>query len=221
MRNACQPWSGWSDWSGGKFARVGDGASGDAQRGGEADPVGVVAGVRAASVIRPDREVAAQVSPDLLPDQVGRLGAEHHSSSSLVGLELVERALDLPPLGVGGGQLGGGRLFGIEQGGQQSVLGGVLPAVVDPVVDDPGQHEFAGGSPWSAAGGPARTRQAGPAHAAVGARRVGADPPQQIRAGSRSLAPQREGEEPAVGQQHHPRRKLRSSCSASAASDSR
>ena len=32
-------------WSGGEIARVGDGPSGDPQRGGEADPVGVVAGV--------------------------------------------------------------------------------------------------------------------------------------------------------------------------------
>jgi hypothetical protein len=59
-----------------------------------------------------DRVVATQVSPDLLEDQVRRLGPEHGAGSALVGLELIEGQLDLPPLGVGSGEVDHGRLAG-------------------------------------------------------------------------------------------------------------
>ena len=62
-----------------------------------------------------DRVVAAQVSPDLLLDELGRLRPQHRAGAALVGLQLVEGGLDLPPLGVGGGELGGRRLVGVER----------------------------------------------------------------------------------------------------------
>ena len=86
---------------------MGEGLAGDAERGDEADPVRIVTAVRCGVGHQgADREVAAQVAPDLLEHQVGRLGAQHGAWSALVGLELVERRLDLPPLRVGGGQIG-------------------------------------------------------------------------------------------------------------------
>ena len=100
--------------------------AGDAQGGDEADPVGVVAGVDGGvGHQRADRVVAAQVSPDLLQHQVGRLRAQHRPGAALVGLELVEGDLDLPALVVGGGQLGRGRLGRVEDGGEQPVGGRV------------------------------------------------------------------------------------------------
>ena len=69
---------------------------GDPQRGGEADAVGVVAGVGGRLGPEwPDRVVAAYASPDLLEDEVGRLRVQHGPRSALVGLELVEDRLDL------------------------------------------------------------------------------------------------------------------------------
>ena len=91
--------------SGRKITLVGDGLAGDPQRGHEADPVRVVPGVGGClGHERADRVVAAQVSPDLLEYQVGRLRAQHGARSALVGLEFVEGQLNLPPLCVGGGE---------------------------------------------------------------------------------------------------------------------
>ena len=135
-------WQAWGS-SGGKVALVGDGLAGDPQCGDEADPVWVVPGVQGCLAHqRPDRVVTAQVAPDLLADQVGGLGAQHGARSALVGLQLIEGDLDLPPLGVGSGHLGRAHLVGIGQGGEQAVAGGVVLAVVDAVVDDPHQHRF-------------------------------------------------------------------------------
>ena len=70
-RKPSQPEPSWPRWSGGKGARVGDGLAGDPQCGDEADPVGVVPGVcRGLGHQRADREVAAQVTPDLLEYQL-------------------------------------------------------------------------------------------------------------------------------------------------------
>ena len=54
----------------------------------------------------------------------------------------------------------------------------------------------------------------------LGAGRVGPDPPQQVRAGPDRLAPQGVGEEPAVGEQQHPRLQPVQQRSAKVASDS-
>ncbi len=59
---------------------------------------------------RADGVVAAQVAPDLLGDELGCLGAQHGAWAALVGLELVERGLDLPALGVGAGEVDARRL---------------------------------------------------------------------------------------------------------------
>src|SRR5450756_2778616 len=111
--------------SGGKSALLGDGSPGDAQRSDERDSVrvagGVVGGVEHQGA---DRVVAAQVTPDLLGDQLRGLRAQYRSGASLVGLELVEGGLDLPALCVGGGQLGCGGLVVVEQGRDQPVRAG-------------------------------------------------------------------------------------------------
>ena len=76
----------------GEGSRLSECLSGRAQRGGEADPVRVVAGVNGGvGHERADRVVAAEVSPDLLEDEVGRLGAEHGAGASLMGLQLVDQ----------------------------------------------------------------------------------------------------------------------------------
>src|SRR5450759_5073241 len=136
-RNPSRPGSSGSCRSGGKGARVGDGLAGDPQRGDEADPVRVVpAVVGCLDHEGADREVAAQVSPDLLADQVGGLRAQHRAWSALVGLELVEGQLDLPPLGVGRGEVDSADLGRVQHRGEQPVAGGVLAPVVDYTIDD-------------------------------------------------------------------------------------
>jgi len=55
-----------------------------------------------------DRVVAAKVTPDLLLDQLGGFRAQHQAGAALVGLELIEDELDLPPLVAGrGGSVAG------------------------------------------------------------------------------------------------------------------
>ena len=68
------------------------------------------------------------------------------------------------------------------------------------------------------ADGPATTRRQGLAHAPAWFRPARAHPPQQVRTGRRSLAPQRIREEPAISQQQHPGLRASSSDSARPAS---
>ena len=70
-RNDNQPGVSRPCWSGGKIARVGEGLPGDPERGDEADPVRVASGVGSGLGHQgADGVVTAQVSPDLLEDQV-------------------------------------------------------------------------------------------------------------------------------------------------------
>jgi hypothetical protein len=55
-----------------------------------------------------DGGIDAQVAVDFLADAVRHLGTQHHSRSALVGLQLVQGGLELPPLRVQRGQPGGG-----------------------------------------------------------------------------------------------------------------
>src|SRR4051812_16798403 len=71
---ACQCASAAPRRSGGEGALLGDGLAHDAQRGGEADSVGVMAAVLCGlGHHRADGVVAAQMSPNLLEDKVRRL----------------------------------------------------------------------------------------------------------------------------------------------------
>jgi hypothetical protein len=185
----------------------------DAQCCGKADAVGIVPAV-ASGVIHElaDGEMAAQMAPDLLQDQVGGLRAQHDPGSTLVGLELVEGVLDLPTLGVGGGQLARGYLLGVGECGEQPVDRRVVPSIassnIEGVVNDAHEHRFlaAGGG----RGEPTQVRQPGAVVQVaqvprLGAGLVGSDPPQQVRAGCDGVAPQHIGEESAVGQHQHAR----------------
>lgn len=66
---------------------------------------------------------------------MGGLGAQHRFGASLVGLELIEGEFDLPMLGVGVGEVGGGGVPWVQQGGEQPVGAGFTAAVVEAVVD--------------------------------------------------------------------------------------
>jgi len=86
----------------GKGRRGGDAAADDAQGLGEGDPVGVAVlggggGLvhQCASGVMDD-----QVRPDLLTCAIGTAGTQDGGWSALVGLQLLEDALDLPPLQV-------------------------------------------------------------------------------------------------------------------------
>nr|WP_286157512.1 hypothetical protein [Streptosporangium nondiastaticum] len=67
----------------------------------------------------PKRVVDEQKSVGLLLDTVGIPRAQDEMVPALVGLDLVESGLDLPPLVVESGELGRGRLTGIAEGGDQ------------------------------------------------------------------------------------------------------
>src|SRR6266536_2634856 len=56
-----------------------------------------------------DGVVDQQVRPDLLADPVGIAAAQHHSWAALMGLQLIQRGLRLPPLRIQRWQLRRGR----------------------------------------------------------------------------------------------------------------
>ena len=88
----------------------------------KAQPVGIGSGALGDRVHQPaDGVVHAEVSVGLLGHAVGHLRAQHHPWTSLVGLELVERGLELPAL-VGRGQRARRPgPFGIENGGEEAI----------------------------------------------------------------------------------------------------
>ena len=86
------------------------------------EPVRVGAGLEGDGVHEPaDGVVDAQVAVDFLADAVGHLGAQDSPRAALVGLQLIQRRLELPALGVESGQLGGGRGVRIGDRGEQPV----------------------------------------------------------------------------------------------------
>jgi hypothetical protein len=65
----------------------------------EGDPVWVASGVHCSVGHEgSDGVMAAPVPPDFLQDQVGGLGPQHSTLPALVGFQIIERALNLPPL---------------------------------------------------------------------------------------------------------------------------
>src|ERR1035437_440409 len=106
--------------SGGKSRLVGDLAAHYWWGADERDPVGVqVDGLGAAVDQDTDGVVDEQVGGDLLDDHLGGLRAQHTARAALVGLQLVERALLFPPLGIQCREFGGRCLPRIEQGSQE------------------------------------------------------------------------------------------------------
>lgn len=119
----------------GKCALLGGGGAGDAQCGGEGDPVGIPAGMLGGLDLVADGVVIAEVSVDLLEHQVRGLRAQHRPGSALVGLEFVEGRPDLTAMGVGAGELGRGGLIWVQNRRQQPVGAGGRPAVLHGVLD--------------------------------------------------------------------------------------
>jgi len=119
-----------------------------------------------------------------LEDEGGGLGAQHGAGPALVGLELVEGRLDLPPLGVRDGEVDRGGVVRVEDRGEQPVAVVVGSAVVDLVVDDPDDQRF-GGHPRVVGG--AKLSQPGPIGKGLDRTRLEhrRRPPQQVRAGRR------------------------------------
>jgi hypothetical protein len=95
---------------GGKCRLVGDVAADDSQGAGEGDPVGIMVRLLCGLVHQvPQGVVHQEKGEDLLFGPVMVLGAQDEAGTSKMGLDLVERALDLPSLGVQGGQRRGRR----------------------------------------------------------------------------------------------------------------
>lgn len=92
---------------GGKRRLVGDVAADDAQGAGEGDPVGVAVFLLCGLVHQVLQGVVDQEETEDLLFDAGRVrGAQDETGPALVGLDLVQGVLDLPPLGVERGQGG-------------------------------------------------------------------------------------------------------------------
>src|SRR5664279_2668621 len=108
--------------SGGKTRVAGGGSPSGPEGAGERQPVRVSTGICCDAVHQPpDRVVDAEVSVDFLKDPVGQLGAQHNAGATLMGLELAERALNLPALEVQFGQFPRRSCFWIRDRGEESV----------------------------------------------------------------------------------------------------
>src|SRR4028119_2053000 len=85
--------------SGGKNRESRQGSAHHVDRMGEGDPVRILFPPQCALMHQPtQREVSQQQPPDLLPHQVRLHAAQHRARSAHVGLEFVERGLELPAL---------------------------------------------------------------------------------------------------------------------------
>src|SRR6266571_4431969 len=91
-----RPPGGSGDLVRGKTPRGSPGDGARSARAHKRQPVGVHALVQGGLVHQlADRVVDQQVRPDLLLHALGMLGAQHHLRAALVGLQLIQRALDL------------------------------------------------------------------------------------------------------------------------------
>jgi hypothetical protein len=98
---------------GGKARLAHDLAADHAKGADERDPVGVDLAVQGGLVHElPDGVVDQEHAPHLLLHSFGGLGAQHQTGAALVGLQLIQGALQLPPLGVQRGQLDRGAASG-------------------------------------------------------------------------------------------------------------
>ena len=106
-------------WSGGGL--VADLVAGQAQGDGERDSVGVgPGGLRRVEAQAAQRLVDGEEGEDLLADQLRAARAQDDLGPAQPGLQFAVAQLDLPALLIGLGQLSGGRLFVVEQGGDQA-----------------------------------------------------------------------------------------------------
>jgi hypothetical protein len=107
---------------GGKRRLVVDLAARHAQRADERDPVGIGVAVDGGFVHEvADGVMDEQEAVEFLLGAVGMAGAQNEVASAEVGLDFVQRGLELPPLGVDGGQLGRRGYGGVKDRGDQSV----------------------------------------------------------------------------------------------------
>jgi hypothetical protein len=118
-----------------------DAPPGGVERPGEGETIGidvlVVGGGRHEG---PQGVVDAAEPEGLLVDTLDRPGAQHDARAALVGLELVERRLDLPAFGIQGRELRRRGGSWIEDRGDEAIAGVLGPRscrVLERVLDDP------------------------------------------------------------------------------------
>ena len=147
--------------------------------------------------------MTTEVAPDLLLNQVGGLRSQNCPRSTLVGLEFVEGAFDLPPLRVRRREFDGGDFGRVDHGGEQPVRTGRrrASAVIDVVVNN-ADHDVFGVQPRVV-----RSELAEPRAVLEGLDMTGRDvvlgPLDQICFSSGRLCPQGEPGEPAIREEHH------------------
>ena len=132
-----------------------------------------------------DGVVATQVAPDLLADEVRRLGAQDGARDAVVGFEFVEGRLDLPALPVGGGEVDRRRAFVVETCGEEMVRLLIVHAVRNDV--DP--HWWNSPPSWSCCRGDVGEPRAVRQVLDVVGTRGGFHPPQQISASGAGALP--------------------------------
>lgn len=142
---------------------------------------------------------------DLLLDTARVLGSQDQTGPALVGLDLIQRGLDLPPLGI---ELGGWRGPWVEDAGDQPIDRGVAAGATEGVLDDADLDRVGvavlvpGCEDLREVGAVLQRGQDGQDGIALGA-------PQQIGAGRGRRPPQVETAKATVAQQEHPRRQGR------------
>lgn len=142
---------------------------------------------------------------DLLLGAARVLGPQDQARPAQVGLDLIQRGLDLPPLGVEGGEFRSWRGLWVEDARDQPVDGGFAVRSTEGVLDDADLGRVgvavlvAGGEDLREIGAVLQRSQDRKDGVALG-------PPQEVGAGRGRRPPQVETAKATVTQQKHPGR---------------
>src|SRR6187402_310668 len=121
---------------GGNSGEEGEFSTNDADGVQEGEPVGILVGFQRSLMHQAaNGEVSHQESKEFLPNQIRCLAPQDDLGAAQMGFEFVQRGFDFPALVIEGRQLVGGRLAGIENGGDEPVdrfgIGDAVQAIVD------------------------------------------------------------------------------------------
>ena len=183
-------------------------AAGGAEALDEGQSVGVKVGLQGGVVHHAaDRVVGAQVAVCLLVDAVGVLGAQHDAGAALMGLQLVQRALQFPALAVERGELCGRGAGGIKDRGREpvAVVGLRDAGIIDAVLDDANLDAVALGALVGLAGVDARQERAVGQRLLARQQQAAGHAPAQVRAGLLGRREALEAVDAAISQAQHPR----------------